>query len=304
MVKYYLFAGKGGVGKTTMASSLALLLSENSKVLLISTDPAHSLSDIFETEIGGKETEVDENLFAIEISPEDAYREYKRIVSSANLNLPMDLNFDLTLEDFEAPGVDEATAFMKFVDLINNANYDYIVFDTAPTGHTLRFLSLPDILDSWLGKMIKLRLKLESIFATFKALIPFMKKEDEKDKSLELLEELRKKVENCKEVLRDDKKTKVNIVMIPEDLSIFESERAIKQLAKYGIKVSSIIVNKVQPQCSCNFCQARINMQKEKMRVIRSKFSNMKIIEVPFFEREVKGREMLWKVANYLQELC
>ncbi len=303
MVKYYLFAGKGGVGKTTMASSLALLLSKNSKVLLISTDPAHSLSDIFEAKIGSKETKIDENLFAIEISPEDAYKEYKRIISSTNLNLPMNLDFDLTLEDFETPGIDEATAFMKFVDLIDNANYDHIIFDTAPTGHTLRFLSLPDVLDSWLGKMIKLRLKLESIFATFKALIPFMKKEEEKDNSLELLEELKRKVENCKKVLKDSKKTKVNIVMIPEDLSIFESERAIKQLAKYGIKVSNIIVNKIQPQCSCNFCQARINMQREKMKVIRSKFSNIRIIEVPFFEREVKGKKMLWEVANYLQSL-
>ncbi|MBN2042544.1 MAG: ArsA family ATPase, partial [Candidatus Aenigmarchaeota archaeon] len=156
---YHFFSGKGGVGKTSVSAATALHFSRNGKkTLIISTDPAHSLSDSFETKIGGEVKELRKNLFAVEIDPKKAMQEYKErlMPKIENMGMLKGLGLDDTFDIAGmTPGIDEIAAFDKFLQYMQSKDYDIIVFDTAPTGHTLRFLSLPDVLDSWVGKMIK-----------------------------------------------------------------------------------------------------------------------------------------------------
>lgn len=153
---FYLFAGKGGVGKTSIAAATALYFSgKGMNTLIISTDPAHSLADSFEKSIGGDIVRIGKNLSAVEIDPKMAMAEYKeKIVPNLDkVDMLKGLDIGDTF-DFagNTPGIDELAAFDKFMQYMQSKEYDVIVFDTAPFGHTIRFLSLPDLLDSWIAR--------------------------------------------------------------------------------------------------------------------------------------------------------
>ncbi|HDD46013.1 MAG TPA: arsenic-transporting ATPase [Candidatus Aenigmarchaeota archaeon] len=302
--RYYLFSGKGGVGKTSCAAATALHFANNGKkVLIISTDPAHSLSDSFEVEIGGEIKKIKRNLYAVEIDPKKAMDEYREKLAVKVNELEMLKGFGLE-EGFElagtAPGIDEIAAFDKFLQYMNSKEYDVIVFDTAPTGHTLRFLSLPDILDSWVGKVIKIRLTFAHAINTFKKLLPFGKSEDS-DMDIKYLEELKDRVNKAREILKDVNRTTYVIVTIPEAMSILESKRAYAVLNEYGIPVKEIIVNQIIPaNIGCDFCAAKREQQLKRIEEIKKIFSKLRIKEVEMFKEEIKGMEMLEKFAKRL----
>ncbi len=306
---YYFFSGKGGVGKTSISAATALRFAENGKkTLIISTDPAHSLSDSFETEIGGEVRKLRKNLFAVEIDPKKSMNEYKekfmpKIESMDFLKgLGLGDTFDVA---GMTPGIDEIAAFDKFLQFMQSRDYDIIVFDTAPTGHTLRFLSLPDVLDSWVGKMIKIRMKFSGIADTFKKFLPFgdsdeKKKEGEK-MGTEQLDLMKKRIEEARKILSDPKKTHYNVVTIPETMSILESERSIKVLGEYNIPVETVIINQLIPENpNCPFCTEKRKIQQEKAGTIKKKFSDYKIRHLPLLKEEVKGFGVLEKVRKEL----
>jgi arsenite-transporting ATPase len=301
--KYYFFSGKGGVGKTSVAAATALNFSNNGKkVLIISTDPAHSLSDSFETKIGGEVKKLKKNLFAVEIDPKKAMEEYKEKFAPQLEKIEYLKGFGLE-EGFDiagmTPGIDEIAAFDKFLQYMHSKDYDVIIFDTAPTGHALRFLSLPDILDSWVGKVIKIRMKFAGIANLLKKVLPFGKEGEEPKFGTEQLEAMKKRVEEAKNILTDPEKTHYNIVMIPEEMSILESERAMETLKEFNIPVETVIVNQLIPaNPSCNFCTEKRKLQQERMKKIRKNFRGFKILEIPMFQEEVKGFRMLEKVGK------
>ncbi|MCD6590796.1 MAG: ArsA family ATPase [Candidatus Aenigmarchaeota archaeon] len=305
--KFYLFGGKGGVGKTSMAAATALYFAKKGKkTLIISTDPAHSLSDSFETKIGGEIKQLDKNLFAVEIDPKKAMQEYKEKFTPELEKFEMLKGFGLD-ETFDfagsTPGIDEIAAFDKFLQYMQSKDYDIIVFDTAPTGHTLRFLSLPDILDSWIGKMIKIRMKLSGIIDTFKKFLPFGDSGEDKKIGTEQLDAMKKRIEEARRILSDPEKTSFNIVMIPEAMSIYESERALQILKEYGIPVKHIIVNQTIPENpSCHFCTARRNNQMKRLKEIKEKFKDFQIKIVELFPEEMKGFKMLEKLGKKLYD--
>lgn len=179
-IKMLLFGGKGGVGKTTCAASASVYIAENlnKKVLVISTDPAHSLGDsLGQILIPGEVTKVNDvnNLWALEINPE---MENSQVSSMLSMIPQEDFPLGEEMKDLtklNPPGIDEAMAFGKVLEYIDNSDYDLIIFDTAPTGHTLRLLSIPKMLSGWMGKIITLRLKMGKIFEMFKGL--FKKKQ-------------------------------------------------------------------------------------------------------------------------------
>ncbi len=304
--QFYLFAGKGGVGKTSIAAATALhFANRGKKTLIISTDPAHSLSDSFETKIGGEIQKLRKNLFAVEIDPKKAMSEYKEKIMPQIEK--MDFLKGLGLEDTfdfagNTPGIDEMAAFDKFLQYMQSKDYDIIIFDTAPTGHTLRFLSLPDVLDSWVGKMINIRLKFSGFINTFKKLIPFGEpKEDEKKLGTEQLEVIKERIEQARKILSDKEKTHFNLVLIPEAMSIYESERSVNILKEYGIPIETVVVNQLIPENrKCPFCTEKRKLQQERAKEIRKKFKDYKLMQIPLHKEEVKGFGMLEKVGKEL----
>lgn len=302
--KFIFFSGKGGVGKTSVAAATALNLSKKgSKVLIISTDPAHSLADSFDTRIGGEVTKIVKNLYAVEIDPKKSMQEYKEMLTpqldkiSALKGLGLDDTMDMA---GMTPGIDEIASFDRFLRYMNSREYDVIVFDTAPTGHTLRLLSLPDVLDSWIGKIIKLRMRLSGLTGIVKKFMG-SGEDDEKDHTLEKLEEMKARIEEAKRLLSDPERTSYNIVMIPEAMSIYESQRSVAVLKEVCIPVDNVIVNQLIPENShCRFCTEKRKLQLSRLKEIESKFPSCKIYELHLFREEVRGKGMLEKVAKEL----
>ncbi|HDD72707.1 MAG TPA: arsenic-transporting ATPase [Candidatus Aenigmarchaeota archaeon] len=303
--RYYFFSGKGGVGKTSIAAATALWFSRNGKkTLIISTDPAHSLSDSFKRRIGGEIKKLDRNLYAIEIDPRKAVKEYKEklLPEIERMDFLKGLGLDETFDIAGmTPGIDEVASFDKFLQYMSSTEYDVIVFDTAPTGHTLRFLSLPDVLDSWIGKIIKIRLGFSGMINMMKKILPFGNPGECSDIDIEHLETMKKRIKQAKEILSDEKKTQYSIVMIPEAMSIYESERCVKTLREYGIPVKNVIINQIIPDNSrCDFCRAKRNQQVKRIRVIERIFKGYRILKLELFREEIRGMKMLEKVGKKL----
>ena len=257
-----LFGGKGGVGKTSVAAAAAVYAAERGKrTLIISSDPAHSLSDVFEQpQLNSgliEKIEHIENLYGLEISPKevlsdyqhylDEYPEYKIIIGE-------------TLENF--PGSNEGFGLLNIIKMYRYENYDLVIVDTAPTGHTLRLLSFPDFLNTSMMRLIRLRHALGSLFGKFSGFFRRKKKEDTDEKDpVELLEKMKTWSIEAREWLTKDE-TSFIIVMIPELLSIYETERLITELRAYKIQISGLIINKLFPETSdCEFCQAKRRSQ-------------------------------------------
>ena len=315
-LKMVMFGGKGGVGKTSCASSSAIWAAEHGRnTLIISTDPAHSLGDSLGMDLApGEPTPVTgvKNLTALEINPKTNLDEFKGIT---NVNPMEDLGmggmmdtFGMgDLEDFASmkpPGIDEALAFGKVLEFIETEHdYDLIVFDTAPTGHTLRLLSLPDTLSGWLGKLLKLRLKMGKLLGTFKKV--FTKGEQKEDNSLEILERLNNSIENAKDDLTNPIKNSFIVVMIPEEMAIAETGRLLNELLKYNIPVSNIVINQLYSDTEelCDFCIARREMQQKNLLKIRDIFGKKlrkNLIEVPLFKEEIREYHKLKEMGENL----
>ncbi|MFX0102105.1 MAG: ArsA family ATPase [Candidatus Hodarchaeota archaeon] len=313
---FILFGGKGGVGKTSSAACSALWAAENTdkSILIVSTDPAHSLSDSLGVPMeAGVVTPIPEhpNLFGLEISPSKRYSEFQEKMGEGGvsgmdelegMNIPM-LGELGDLAGMNPPGVDEAMAFGMVLEFLENSEYDLVIFDTAPTGHTLRLLSLPDILSGWIGKLISLRLKLGKVFGMFKNMFKKKKdKENEAADTMEAFERLKSAIESAKGELEDPDKTSFVIVMISEDMAIYETERLLSSLITYNIPSDRIIVNQIYPEIvDCDFCRSRREFQQRHLGEIREIYADeFDLIEVPLFEIEVRKFDQLRRMAKYV----
>ncbi len=302
---FVFIGGKGGVGKTTVSAATALWFARNGKkTLIISTDPAHSLSDSFERNIGYNPTPIAENLEALEIDPDRAMQEYQaKMKEQQSLNPGMDMGMIQDQMDMASmsPGIDEAAAFDKFLQYMTTDEYDIVIFDTAPTGHTLRLLSFPEMMDSWVGKMIKIRRQVGSMAKAFKNIMPFMGDEEEEDRALEDMEETKKQIREARGIMADPERTSFKTVIIPEEMSIYESERAMEALNKNNMHTDGIIVNQIQPEeADCDFCKARRSIQEKRLEMIKQKFGDQVIAEIPLLNHEVKGMDELKQIGEIL----
>ena len=265
--KYFLVGGKGGVGKTSCSSSLAVkFAAAGHPTLLVSTDPAHSLSDSLAQDVtGGLPVAVDGTdnmLYAMEVDPDQAKEEFaafarqndvssgaKDFMSSVGLGGLADQLGDLKLGellDTPPPGLDEAIAIAKVVQFIKDekyAKFTRIVFDTAPTGHTLRLLSLPDFLDASIGKIVRLRQKLTGMGDAVKGL--FGVGDEAPDEAVQKLEKLKAQLNEVKDLFRNEKTTEFVIVTIPTVLGISESGRLLRELRKESVPVSRVVINQI-----------------------------------------------------------
>ena len=288
-LKLILFGGKGGVGKTTCASSAGFYLAEDFKTLLISTDPAHSLSDSLGQKIGSNITEVKgtKNLSAFEISAEKALSGFK-IEHEDQIKKILDTSTYLDEEDIDSifglpiPGMDEVMGFKTIVDLIEEAKFDKYIVDTAPSGHAMRLLTLPDLLDDWVKVMAKMRWKYRYMVERFGGKY----NPDEGDDFLLTMKKTVRRIEN---LLKDQKRCEFIAVTIPEDMAILETERLLNNLSNYGIKVRQLVINNVVESQDCGFCRERRKGQEKYISRIKKKLDNLKTTIVPLQAQEVKG---------------
>ncbi len=309
-LKIIMFGGKGGVGKTTCASSAAIWAAEHGRnILIISTDPAHSLGDSFGIALPpGEPTKIPgvERLTALEIDPKADMSEYKGLTGmnpAEGIEMPDIMGGLPMMEDLQditsmsPPGIDEAFALLKVLEFIEtDHDYDLVIFDTAPTGHTLRFLSLPETLSGWIGKLLKMRLKLGNLMGMMKSL--FTSGEKKKDNSLEVLERLKDSIIRARDDLTNPLKNSFVVVMIPEEMAISETGRLLSELLKYNIPVSNIVVNQLyqDEEDLCDFCRSRRKMQASNLLKIQKVFRDelgKNLIEIPLFRGEIREYDNL-----------
>lgn len=249
MGKIIFFGGKGGVGKTSCSTAYAIAQSTKGlKTLLVSTDPAHSISDLFHESIGSEVKQLSENLFGIEINPEMESRLYinkvrkdlKKILSPIIME---DLNKQLDAA-IVSPGSHESALFDKMVEFIIHFSevYDCIIFDTAPTGHTVRLLSLPELLGGWIESLMSKRKKTISL----KNMIG--RDRNEKDPILEILSRRKDNLECARRIMMDENMLEFAFVLNAERMPIEETKKAVVLLRDYGINVSTLVVNKILPE--------------------------------------------------------
>ncbi|MDY6777547.1 MAG: ArsA family ATPase [Candidatus Nanohaloarchaea archaeon] len=296
--RFMFFGGKGGVGKTSISAATALRLAEEGRrTLVISTDPAHSLSDVFDTTIQG-ETRVAENLFALEIDPEEAMEEYQERMAMEDMPDAMQ-GMDMMSK---APGMDEMAAFDEFMKYMRSGEYDCIIFDTAPTGHTLNLLELPEMMDSMVGKMLKIRMQLSGAMDMVKGFFGGEDEEDEtEDQGVKRLRKMKQRIEEARDLLASDR-TAFNFVLIPEKMSVYETERALDAIGDYDIPVGRLYMNKVLPENEdCDFCSARRSMQQENIADAERRFGELDMVTIPLFKDEVRGMKRLRGLAGKLE---
>lgn len=291
MTEFILFGGKGGVGKTTCASATALSLAKDGyRTLVVSTDPAHSISDIFGVEAGPTPTSVSDehSLFAVEIDPEHRFNEHYADTFDTIMNEVQ--RFGVSTDELEGVdsggiiGSDEAAVIDIFAEYAESDNWDFVVFDTAPTGHTLRMLRLPEVLDSAVGTVLNLKSQVDTVTSTVTG---FLNGDDGDEQGLEDIDVdgTRNKLQRVSQVLQDPQRTQFFAVMEPEDLSLFETQRLLEQLDTYDIPVGGVVANKVLKDVdeSCSLCSSRYEQQQEILAQADDEI-DVPVLQIPLYE--------------------
>jgi arsenite-transporting ATPase len=289
--------GKGGVGKTTCAAAAALAASRmGRRVLLVSTDPAHSTGDIFERPIGADPVQILPNLHALEI---DAGTESSRYVTGVKEQIAQLFGHGILKEanrqiDLAAsmPGAEEVALFDRMGALIRGEDerFDLIVFDTAPTGHTLRLIRMPELMEAWIKALSRSRRAMLGI--------------EQDDRTDPIMISLAERLERLRELrvrLISGRTTAFVLVLIPERLPIEETARAIDQLAEAGVNVSTLIVNRVLPERSTDeFLTARQQQERRYLDEIATRFAHVERIYIPQFASDVYGMAALERLSTML----
>jgi len=321
--KYFMLGGKGGVGKTSSSASLGLrLASEGRKTLVVSTDPAHSLSDSLAQDVGGGRPVpvegTDSKLWGMQVDVEAAKQEIRQLAEDdggeklnellgrVGLGVIADQLKDLQLGELlnnTPPGLDEAVAISKVIGFLKSeeyADFDSIVFDTAPTGHTLRMLSLPDFLDVSIGKIVRLRQKLKEAQDTVKGFFGF---EKEIDPAVERLERLKANLADARNLFHDPRRTEFLIVTIPTVMAAKESARLAESLREEGIRVESLLVNQIVPDnAGDKFLKTRRADQQRALQILRQdpELGSLQVMLAPLFDLEVRGLAALQYFADQI----
>jgi len=295
-----MFGGKGGVGKTTMAAASSLAFAKNKKVLIFTTDPAPSLADSFGQEIGNEPTAIKgiKNLFAMEIDAKKVLEEFKEKYGEDILDILQQGTYLADEEtekifSLDIPGLDEVMGLKKITDFMESKEYGLYIVDTAPTGHTLRLLSLPELLDDWIKFLASLRWK-------YHAMVRQFAREERVAKADEFLLEMKKTVKKVRELLQDEKRTEFIVVTIAESMGVRETEDLIQSLEEFHIPSKHIIINNIFPQEGCDFVKQRRKNQKKYITEIKKEFSDHEVTEITLQPNEIQGIKGLENLAGRL----
>ena len=332
-LSFVFIGGKGGVGKTTSSSALACQLAFDRKVLLISTDPAHSLSDAFRQTFSGEPQAIPgvPNLEVMEVNPERYLREEVETWTQLALEAGLVDNCDVVskIRDFQSwllgiPGVDEATALSSVIELIEGGKYDVIVFDTAPTGHTLKLLQLPEVMQAGLERLESWQTTLWNYWEVLKAGGKH-NPASLKKKVTQRIRDYKHGIEKVGNMLKDAKRTAFVVVCIAEYLSISETQRLLQELKKHKVNATHIIVNQLflqepmgdtgqlkellggvpdllrKVENSLSLTSARHGIQQKYFAELRNfpETRNLEIVQVPLLPKEITGPEALLDLSAF-----
>ncbi|OYD07268.1 hypothetical protein CHM34_12870 [Paludifilum halophilum] len=301
------FGGKGGVGKTTCSASYAAALAQEGwRTLLVSTDPAHSVGDLLEVRAGARAVKAADGLWIREIDPEESSRRYMEEVKG-NLQGMAAPGMWREVErqmDFAAasPGADEAALFEEMVSILLSAEseYDRIVFDTAPTGHTLRLMSLPELMGVWVDGMLTRRKKTRELHRMLQNVSEV--EEEPQDRVYQILERRKNRFATARERLLDPEVTSFYFVLNPERLSILESAKAMDLLNKYGVSVGGLIINRVLPkEADGSFLARRREQEQGYLKEIEERFRELPQTRIPMKPEDIRGLEGIRDLAARLQ---
>src|SRR5213596_3157161 len=273
--KYVMFGGKGGLGKTTFSAATAFWLAEQGKrVLVFSVDPQASLSDIFQQDIFGKgPVKILDNLWAQEIDADRHIREYQDEIRQKILDMYGLDEVPQEIEDYiqaasAEPAMEESAIFDSVVDIVNQGDYDYYIYDLVPLGHALYYLSMAKVYDEWIGKITNLRQEMreyEEVAARMKR-----QKEVEEDQILGELQYIRGRINSASRILTDRQRTAFYFVVIPEQMILIDTKKAAELFARFDVPIGGYVVNRVIPeelgeQQIPAYLRNRIAMQKREL---------------------------------------
>lgn len=313
MKPFVFFGGKGGVGKTTISCAYAKRSADDGiETLVVSTDPAHSVSDVFDQQFSDTPQPVEgiDRLSALEIDPEEVTQEHLRTIRnrlSDQVSPAMVNHIDTQLEmAHQTPGAHEAALFDRFVEVIRGSDdYDRIVFDTAPTGATLRLLTLPESLESWIGTLSDKRRKSIDLFEKAAIGNKEPRRQMEGDAVLEHLKQRKEFFEFAGEVLRTD--AAFFFVLNPDQLSVEETARALEDMQTQSLEVEGLIANRLTPPPETDedgpgvqYLKDRVATEQDRLERIHEDFDVPLLAEIETRTQEVKG-DLLADVAAELE---
>lgn len=285
--RFYFYSGKGGVGKTTMAAASAVYYVDSGKrILIITTDPASNLADVFEQPIGYSIVPIKgvHNLFAMELDPDKATAEYRERTIAPLKGLIPDESLAVVEEQLNSPCTAEIAAFERFTDFLQDSDYDVVIFDTAPTGHTLRLLELPGEWSAVIENAAKDGSAGETCVGPAAALA-----------------ESKEKFDRAIAAMRDVNRTTFVFVLHPEATSIYETQRSIAELTKLGISSQQLIINGIFPADACDnpFMLHRFYKQQDFLSQIKYSFK-LPATLMQLEANEVKGIQSLRAIGKKL----
>ncbi len=302
MSRIILYTGKGGVGKTTVAAATALQAAKRGyKVLVISTDAAHSLRDVFDQELGPEPVKVTKNVYAQEI---DVYYSVDKYWGKLTSYIQSVFNWmevdDILAEEFSVfPGMEEVASFLWVYNHYKENKYDLIIVDSAPTGETLKLLSLPDVARWWLVKVFPIERKVLKVVRPAVKVVSDMPLPE--DDTYNAIENLFTQLNSIHQVFSDPDITSIRLVLNLEKMVINETQRAYTYLNLYGYPVDTAIVNRVMPrEFDHPYFDEWKKFQKNYMKEVIQLFNSIPILEAPLHSREILGKEALLEFGSAL----
>lgn len=300
MERIYIFTGKGGVGKSSIASAHAIKSAKKGhKTLLVSTDMAHNLGDIFEISLGKEPQEVIENLDIYEIDPEYVMEhDFTEITLCIAKMLSMYEESSVNLSNFGMlPGMEELFSLLKIADIYEEKKYDKIIIDCAPTGETLSLLKFPELL-SWymerffpIGK-VAVRLLAPVSKMAFKLELP-------NKTAMNDIERLYLKLIQLQELLKNREITSIRIVTMPEKMVVEETKRSYMYMNLYNFNVDGLYINRILPKDIHNpFFNKWVLLQEKYITQLEEGFCGIPIYKIPWYEEELKGRHALERICE------
>ncbi|CAB50153.1 ArsA family ATPase [Pyrococcus abyssi] len=310
--------GKGGVGKTTSSASISVALAKAGyRTLIVSLDPAHNLGDVFMEKLSDKPREIIDNLYASELDMEGMIKGYLEHLEKNLKNMYRYLTVINLEKYFEvlrySPGIEEYATLEAIREiLVKGDEWDVIVFDTPPTGLTLRVLALPRISLVWTEKLIDIRKKIlerrraitkiqgEQKFVIDGEEIKLPTREEE-DAVMRELKAYRDEIKFVEDVLTNPNKTSVIAVMNPEFLPLYETKRAYESLKKFKIPFNMVVMNKViKLKREIPEIRVKLEAQEKVLSEVKREFPGVEIVEIPMFQEEPRGIEWLSKVGEMI----